>query len=72
MEKGKVREFNKKRKVREKSGNYGRLSEPQSSTSPQVDLDDLGFCQNAILTDSGFFNFPIIFKPLRELLGYVR
>ena len=42
---GKVREFGKERG---KSGNLNRLSEPKSSSTPQVQLHDLSFFQNAI------------------------
>ena len=41
---GKVREFEKNRKVRETSGNFDRLSEPRRSITPQVQLDDVIFC----------------------------
>ena len=46
----------KKRKVREKSVNFDRLSEPESSFPPQVQLVDLSFFQNAISRSQGKFS----------------
>ena len=46
----------RKRKSREKSGNFDRLSESKSFTTPQVQLDDLSFCQNAIPGSHGKFS----------------
>ena len=43
-----VKEIEEKRgKVRENSGNFDRLSEHKRFTTPQVQFDDLSFCQNA-------------------------
>ena len=41
---GKVREIDKKGEVREKSRNFGRLSERKGFATLQVQLDDLSFC----------------------------
>ena len=35
------------RKVSEKSENFDKSSERENFTAPQVQLDDLSFCQNA-------------------------
>ena len=43
-------------KVREKSGNFDRLSGPESSTTPQVQHDDLSFCQSGLSRSRGKFS----------------
>ena len=45
---GKVRKFEKERKVKEKSRNFNMLSERKSFTIPSVQSDDLSFYENAI------------------------
>ena len=51
-----IRGFGERKKVREKSGNFDRLSEPKSSSILQVQLDDLSFFQNAISRSQGKFS----------------
>ena len=46
----------KNKKVREKSGNFDRLSGPKSSSIPQVQLDDLSFFQNVTSRSQGKFS----------------
>ena len=53
---GKVRKVKKGKIVKEKSGNFERLSEPKRSTTPQVQPNDLNFCQNAISRSQGEFS----------------
>ena len=52
---GKVREFEKKGKIRDKTGNSNRLSEHKSSIIAEVQSDDLSFYQNAMSRSQGIF-----------------
>ena len=49
----KSRKVKKGKNSQEKSGNFDKLSEPERSATPQVQLDDLSFCQNAISKSQG-------------------
>ena len=45
----------RKKESQGKSGNFDRLSGPERSCTPQAQLDDLNFFQNAISTSQGKF-----------------
>ena len=56
MVKEKSGNLRKMMKVRKKSGNFDRLSERKSFTTPQIQIDDFCFCPIAVSKNHGIFS----------------